>query len=149
MHAIDLIHRPAVTIDAAATITEAAERMERSGVGCLGVVEAELLVGIVTDRDLVRRGLARRVPGDARVDTVMSAPVVSVAPDAPIGAVFEHFRTHAVRRVAVVRDGRMEGIIAVDDLLVVLSRQLEDIARPVTGELLFAQRDSAVPVVPR
>jgi CBS domain-containing protein len=148
MHAIDLIHRPAVTIDAAASIIEAAERMERSGVGCLGVVEAGVVVGIVTDRDLVRRGLARRVPGDARVDTVMSAPVVSVGPDAPIGAVFELFRTHAVRRVAVVRDGRMEGIIAVDDLLVVLSRQLADIARPVTGELLFAQRDSAVPVVP-
>ncbi|MBI5087978.1 MAG: CBS domain-containing protein [Actinobacteria bacterium] len=148
MHATDLIHRPPVTIDAGATVTEAAERMEQAGVGCLGVVEAGLLVGIVTDRDLVRRALARRLPVDARIDTVMSAPVVSVNADADVSAVFDRFRTHAVRRVAVVRGGQFEGVISVDDLLVVLSRQLEDIARPVTGELLFAQRDSAVPVVP-
>ncbi|MGD9997028.1 MAG: cyclic nucleotide-binding/CBS domain-containing protein [Ilumatobacteraceae bacterium] len=148
MHAVDLIHRPAITIEARASIAEAAEQMEQAGVGCLGVVDAGVLIGIVTDRDLVRRGLARHLPVDARVDAVMSAPVVSVAPDAPVSTVFDRFRTHAIRRVAVVRGGHLEGIIAVDDLLVVLSRQLEDIARPVTGELLFAQRDSAVPVVP-
>lgn len=148
MEAFNMIHRPVVTIDAASTITMAADRMEQAGVGCVVVVDTGAPVGIVTDRDLVRRALARRLPPDSRIDAVMSTPVVSVPADATMATVFDLFRSHAVRRLPVVRDGHLEGMITVDDLLVVVSRQLEDLVRPVTAELLFAQHDSSVPAVP-
>lgn len=147
MHAIEMVHRSVATIDAASTITMAAEQMEQAGVGCLVVVDAGALVGIVTDRDLVRRAMARRLPADTRVDDVMSSPVVSVPADATTSSVFDLFRQHAVRRLPVVRDGQLAGMIAVDDVLVVLSQQLDDVVRPVTGEVLFAQHDSPVPAV--
>lgn len=148
MRALDMIHRPGMTIDADATITMAAERMEEAGVGCVVVVDSGGIVGMVTDRDLVRRAMARRLPADARVDSVMSTPVVSVPGDADAHTVFDLFRTHPVRRLPVVVDGQLHGVIAVDDLLVILSRQLGDVVRPVTAEVLFAQHDGGLPVLP-
>lgn len=146
MRAIELIHRPGVTIQSDTTVTEAAERMEQAGVGCLAVVDSGSLVGIVTDRDLVRRAMARRLPADVRVDAVMTTPVISIQADTDARSAFELFRTHAVRRVAVMRGAEFVGMITVDDLLVVLSRELADIVRPVTAEVLFAHHDSQVPV---
>jgi len=69
----------------------------------VAVIDGEHLIGIVTDRDLVRRGLARDLPADARIDAVMTAPVVTVDADADLHDAFALFRTHAVRRLALVR----------------------------------------------
>ena len=109
------------------------------------MIEGERLVGVVTDRDLVRRVLAHGLAADARVDGVMSAPAVTIDADADLHEAFALFRTHAVRRLAVVRGGRFVGMITIDDLLVDLAADLGDLARPVTAEVLFAERDSPLP----
>jgi CBS domain-containing protein len=145
MRTIDAVRRSAVGIGPERTIREAAGIMEKSGVGALAVVEGEQLVGIVTDRDLVRRGLSRDLPTDARVDAVMTASVVTIDADADLHDTFALFRTHAIRRLAVVRFGKFVGMITVDDLLMDLAADLTDLARPVAAEVLFAHHDSAVP----
>jgi CBS domain-containing protein len=145
MRTIDAVRRSGVGIGPERTIREAAGIMETTGVGALAVVEGEQLVGIVTDRDLVRRGLSRDLPTDARVDAVMTAPVVTIDADADLHDTFALFRTHAIRRLAVVRLGQFVGMITVDDLLMDLAADLTDLARPVAAEVLFAHHDSAVP----
>lgn len=145
MRTMDAIRRSGVGIEPDRTVREAAEIMEQAGVGALAVIEGDRLVGIVTDRDLVRRALARGLALDARVDGVMSTPVVTIDADADLHEVFALFRTHAARRLAVVREERFVGMITVDDLLVDLAGDLADLARPVTAEVLFAHRDSPVP----
>jgi CBS domain-containing protein len=119
--------------------------MEQAGVGSLAVVDGDELVGIVTDRDLVRRGLARDLAGDARVDGVMTSPVMTISADADLHAAFALFRSHAVRRLAVVQGTRFVGMVTIDDLLVDLAADLADLARPVTAEVLFSHHDSPVP----
>jgi len=145
MRTIDGVRRSGVGIGPERTIRDAAAIMEQAGVGSLAVVDGERLLGIVTDRDLVRRGLARGVPSDARVDSVMTTPVVTIAADADLHDAFGLFRTHAIRRLAVVRGAHFVGMITIDDLLVDLVGDLADLARPVTAEVLFAHRDSPVP----
>jgi len=145
MRTIDGVRRSGVGIGPERTIRDAAAIMEQAGVGSLAVVDGERLLGIVTDRDLVRRGLARGVPFDARVDSVMTPPVVTIAADADLHDAFGLFRTHAIRRLAVVRGAHFVGMITIDDLLVDLVGDLADLARPVTAEVLFAHRDSPVP----
>ena len=145
MRTIEAVRRSGVGIAPERTIREAAQVMEQAGVGALAVVDGEDLVGIVTDRDLVRRGLARDLLADARVDAVMSTPVVTIDADADLHETFAVFQTHAVRRLALVRAGQFVGMITVDDLLVDLAGDLSDIARPVTAEVIFGQHNKPGP----
>lgn len=145
MRTIDAVRRSGIGIGPERTIREAAAIMEQAGVGVLAVVDGERLAGIVTDRDLARRGLAVGLPADARVDAVMSTPVITIDAKADLHDAFGLFRTHAVRRLAVVRDEKFVGMITVDDLLIDLAADLSDLARPVTAEVFFAHRDSPVP----
>ena len=145
MRTIEAIRRSGVGIGPERTIRDAAVIMERSGVGSVAVIDDGRLVGIVTDRDLVRRALARGLPPDSRIDGVMSSPVVTLDADIDLHEAFAIFRTHGVRRLAVVRGEAFLGTIAIDDLLVYLTADLSDLVRPVTAELLFPHRDSSVP----
>ena len=145
MRAIEAVRRSGVGIGPDRTIREAAQIMEQAGVGALAVIEGDCLVGIVTDRDLVSRGLACDLPADARVDAVMSSPVVTIDADADLHDTFVVFRTHAVRRLALVRASEFVGMITVDDLLVDLAADLSDLARPVTAEVIFGHHDNPLP----
>lgn len=141
----DGIRRNGVSIRADQTIRDAAQLMERAGVGALAVIDDGLPVGIVTDRDLVRRAVARGVPVDGRVDGVMTTPPVTIEAADDLRDVFALFRRHAIRRLMVTADGTFVGMITVDDLLMNLAGDLNDLARPVTAEVIFGHHDSAVP----
>ncbi len=145
MRAIEAIHRSAVGIGPEHTVREAAEVMERSGIGSLAVIDGRELVGVVTDRDLVRRVLARGLALDSRVDNVMTSPAVTIDADADVSVAFAMFRSHGLRRLFVVRRGEVQGVIAIDDLLVMVAAQLGDLCSPITAESQFAHRDSQVP----
>jgi CBS domain-containing protein len=145
MRVIEAVRRSAVGVEPERTITEAAELMKTAGVGALAVIDGDRLVGIVTDRDLVLRGLARRLPWDARVDSVMTMDVVTVDADADLHSTFAIFRSHAVRRLPVMRNGNFVGMITIDDLLIDVAGDLADLARPVTGEVLFPHADAKAP----
>lgn len=146
MKIIESVRRPKVIVAPDETIHTAAVLMEKTGVGALAVVDGQRLIGIVTDRDLVRRAIARRTPDDARIDSVMSSPVVTVEADADLHDVFALLRTNPVRRVAVVRGEEFVGMITVDDLLIGISGALEDLARPIVSEVVFGgHHDAAVP----
>jgi CBS domain-containing protein len=145
MRTIEGMRRSGVGIEPDRTIHDAAAIMEQTGVGALAVLDGERLVGIVTDRDLVRRGLAKGLLTDARVDGIMSTPVVTIDADADLHSAFALFRTHAIRRLAVVRGGQFVGVITIDDLLVDVAADLVDLSRPVEAEILFAHHDSPAP----
>jgi len=145
MRAVELIRRSGVAVAPDRTMRDAAEVMERSGVGALAVLDGDHLVGIVTDRDLVRRGLARGLDPDVRVDALMSSPVVTVDAAADVHSAFAIFRTNAVRRLVVTERGRFAGVLAIDDLLINLSADLTDLVRPVTAETIIGHRDTPVP----
>jgi CBS domain-containing protein len=145
MRTIEGMRRSGVGIEPDRTIHDAAAVMEQTGVGALVVLDGERLVGIVTDRDLVRRGLAKGLLADARIDGIMSSPVVTIDADADLHGAFALFRTNAIRRLAVVRGGQFVGMITIDDLLVDVAADLADLSRPVEGEILFAHHDSPVP----
>jgi CBS domain-containing protein len=142
MKVIDAIRRSGVGVSPERTIHEASVLMEQAGVGSLVIIDGDRLVGIVTDRDLVRRGLARGLSPDARIDAVMSTPVVTIDADADLHSTYEVFRTHPLRRLAVTRDDQFVGTVSVDDLLVDVVGHLADLIRPVTAEVLFAQHDA-------
>jgi CBS domain-containing protein len=146
MRVIEGVRRSGFGVAPDSTVRHAATTMERAGVGALAVVDGDRLVGIVTDRDLVCRVMATGGPLDGRVDAVMSSPAVTIDADADLHEAFAVFRTHGVRRLAVVRGRRFVGMVTVDDLLIDLAGDLSDLSRPVTGEVLFPQHAAETPV---
>ena len=148
MRTIEAVRRSGVAVEADRTLRDAATVMEQAGVGALMVVEQGRPIGIVTDSDLVRRGLARGLATNARVDAVMSSPVVTIDADSDLHDAFAVFRTNPLRRLAVVREGRFVGMLTIDDLLIDLAADLSDLSRPLTAEMLFAHRDNPLPATP-
>ncbi len=147
MRVMDAVRRNGVSVGGESTLASVAELMESAGVGTVAVVDGEDLVGIVTDRDLVRRGLARRLDPHARIDGVMSTPVITIDAEADLRDAFPIFHDHAIRRLAVMEAGRFAGVISIDDLLVDVVADLSELVRPITAEVLFAHRDPPVPAV--
>jgi CBS domain-containing protein len=111
--------------------------MDANVVGALVIIDHGRVVGVVTDRDLVVRALARREPDDARIDSVMTGEPVVIDADADLRDAIALFRSHAVRRLPVVESDQLVGIIAVDDLLIDVIADLADLSRPIIGEVVF------------
>jgi predicted transcriptional regulator len=145
MRAIDAIRRPPVTIDCGRTLTDAARLMDEQTVGALVVTDHGRVTGVVTDRDVVVRGVARRSDPDARIDSLMTTEPVTVRADADLRDALPLFRSHAVRRLVIVDAERPVGVITLDDLLIDLVSDLPDLVRPVTGQALFGHPEAATP----
>lgn len=146
MHAIDAARKPPATIAADRTITDAANEMDRLAVGALVVVDPEgRPVGIVTDRDLVVRAVARRADPMGRVDSVMTTDLVALAADADLRDALPIFESHALRRLPLVADDRVVGMLTMDDLVVDLTGDLARLTRPITAQVLFGHQEPATP----
>ena len=100
------------TVQPDATLGEVATLMKQQDCGSIPVVEAGRLVGIVTDRDLVVRGIAAGVdPKTQSVSKVMSASPVTVSPDDDVTDAERKMADRQIRRLPVVEGGRLVGII--------------------------------------
>jgi len=145
MQAKDASRKFPVTVPADRSLAEVAKLMDESAVGAVVIVEDERPVGIVTDRDLVVRALARNLPADSRVDGVMSTGLVTLGATADLREAVRIFAGHAIRRLPLVEEGRMVGMLSVDDLLMDVVSDLANLVRPITGEVIFGHREPTLP----
>lgn len=141
----DLAVRRPVTVDVAATVAETAAVLAQEGVGSVIVIDHDVPVGMVTDRDIVVRGVARGVPADGRIDSLMTMGVVTVDADADLDELVRIFGEQAVRRVPVVEGGRVTGMVSLDDMLVRFTSHLEHLTRGLTAQLLFPHAADEAP----
>lgn len=105
------------TIDAGATLDEAARLMKEHDVGPVLVTEQEKVTGIVTDRDIVVRAIAEgKSPDETKVSDVSSAELETLTPDDSVDDAVQKMRQAKVRRLPVVEDGKPVGIVSIGDL---------------------------------
>lgn len=110
--------RSVVTASAAAPVRDVAELMRERGVGSVVLVDddGETVAGLVTDRDLTVSVLAGgRDPSEA-VREHASAPVIAVGPADDVQAAAELMIEHGIRRLPVLTEGMLIGIVTLDDL---------------------------------
>ena len=109
--------------------------MGSHGVGSLLVVEGDRLVGIVTDRDITVRGTGEGKSPTAEVGSVMTPDPVTIQGSADAFEAFKVFKTATGRRLPVMEDEDLAGIISVDDMLIALVVEFGAVMSPVAQEL--------------
>ncbi|SCE83799.1 CBS domain-containing protein [Micromonospora viridifaciens] len=108
-----------VTMDGNDTLTAAAQEMRDSAIGDVIVTDGDNVVGIVTDRDITVRGVAENLdPNTTKLNQITSKDVVTVSQYDDAVAAADLMRTYAVRRLPVIDDGRLVGLISMGDLAV-------------------------------
>lgn len=148
MHARDIMTRQVVTVHPSASVTQAANLLTEKGFSALPVVEENgELAGIVTEADVIDNRFPP--PGSAdgaapvtahrgrTVAEVMITPVVGVSQDADISVVVREMQVHRRRCVPIIDGSRLVGVITRRDVVRVLARSDEDIARDVRTHLKY------------
>ena len=119
------------SIGASASIVEAARLMREQHIGSLPVTEDDRLVGMITDRDITTRVVAESaVPETMSVGDVYSRDLISVEPNSDLDEALRLMARHQVRRLPVVENDRLVGMVAQADIALKESER--------TGELVGA-----------
>ncbi len=136
MKTIEKFVKRVVTAAPGDSLAAVAQLMERHNVGAVVIAENHRPVGIVTDRDLALQLGARGVSPRTPVGEWMTAPVKTVSSDDGVFDTSQVMRESGVRRLPVVDDdGRLVGLVALDDLLRVLSRELSNLTEGIRTEM--------------
>ena len=107
------------TVDAGATVAEAAREMRDGDVGSVVVVENGAVAGIITDRDIAVRVVAQGLDPDAtRVSEAATMRPVTLTVDQTVEDAIRLVREQDVRRIVVLQDGRAAGIVSLGDLAI-------------------------------
>lgn len=136
----ELCNRTVVTAGRDTTITDAARLMRDHHVGSIVVVDetadAVVPVGILTDRDIVVEVIAKEVATtDVTVGDTMSYALLKIGEDDSVFEAAQRMRARGVRRVPVTgASGELVGILALDDILELLSEELSLLARLTSRE---------------
>ena len=132
----EFLRKAPVTVPVRCTLQEAAHLMSTNEVGCVMVVNGFEVLGIVTDRDVAVRGVAAGLPPTATVDKVMTEHPVTIQGSADVFDAYEALKEAGVRRLPVLEDKDLAGILTADDLLVALVLELGAVVSPVAHEML-------------
>lgn len=117
MKAKDIMTKNVATINPTATIAEAAQLMQKHNVGAIPVCDQNGVVGIITDRDIVVRNVVTgKNPTQTPVTDVMTYGVKTVTADTDMAEVTQIMATDQVRRIPVIENNQLVGIVALGDV---------------------------------
>jgi CBS domain-containing protein len=113
----DIMTKDVATARANQTVCEAAQLMASRGLGCLVIIEGEAPIGIVTERDIVRRIVAQRLPYDTKISEIMTKDLVTADPNMSLRDAARLMSTNKIRRLPVVKQNKLVGIVVASDFV--------------------------------
>ena len=113
----DIMTKKVISIGANNSVFEAADLMSSKQVSCLVIMDGELPTGIVTERDIVRRVVAKKLPVDTKVSEIMSKSLITIDSDASIKEAARLMSSNKIRRLPVVKQNRLVGIVVAADFV--------------------------------
>jgi len=126
MTIVDVMTKSVISVDAAMTINETAKLMEDAKVGAVIVMEDNKPVGIVTDRDFAVKVAAHAYQISTPVKQIMSSPLFSINSDETVRAASDLMHDRGVRKIPVIDNGDIVGIITATDIVNLLAVSVEE-----------------------
>lgn len=123
----DVMSSPVVTLDEDATSNKVADLMDENKLGCVIVTNKKgQPVGIITERDLVIRVLAKNLKPDAvKAKEIMTSPLVTIEPEATISEAARRMSRLNIRRLGVIYKSNLVGVVSSKDILGVMPELIE------------------------
>ena len=113
----NIMNAAIVQLDAGATVADAIQLMVDRGIGSVVIVEGKQMVGIVTERDILKQACVTSGTRQKRVTDVMSSPRIAIDGSAAIGQAANVMAEKKIRRLLVTVEGAIVGIITERDLM--------------------------------
>ncbi len=114
----DVMITDVVTVEPNVNVRRAVRAMNDFEIGCLIVVEAGRVVGILTERDVLKRVVDEgRNPDKTPVKEVMSKPPITINPDTDLEAAIELMFKHKIKKLPVVENGKLVGLVTFTDIV--------------------------------
>jgi len=109
---------PPDAVEPGTSVLEAVRKMVERGKSCSIIYRDGKLWGILTDRDIITKVVAKGLdPSTVRVEDVATSPVITVTPDTPVLEAIRVFTERRVRKIPVVREGRVVGLLTEHDVM--------------------------------
>ena len=113
----DIMSKALISVDPSTTAFQVAKMMQQGGIGALIVKKDDKPAGIITDRDFAIKIAVDKVPIDTPIDKVASYPLLTISSNEPIVAAANLMASKKVRKLVVLENDKVVGIITSTDLV--------------------------------
>ena len=138
----DVMTKNVISIDSSKTVKDAAEMMKDANVGSIVITKESVPVGILTERDFVKRVVGKDKATSTPVSEVMTQPITVVGPDETVWDVAEIMRTKGIHKVPVHDGKKLVGIFTATDLVRLCSYGSDSQMRKITEQILIRLQNS-------
>ena len=138
----DIMKTNVISIESAKTVKDAAEMMDDANVGCVIVTKEDTPVGILTERDFVKRIAAKNKPTSTSLSEVMSSPLTVISPEETVWEAAEIMKSKKIHKVPVQEDNKVVGIVTTSDLVKICSLGSDSSMREICDQILLRMKDT-------
>ena len=123
-------------LDVSTSIRDAAKLMDKKDIGCIIVTKNQLPVGILTERDFVKRITAKEIPLTASLEKVMSSPLIEIDSNETVWEAAQIMKTNNIHKLLVKQDNQITGIVTTTDLIKICSIGSDSEMRRICDQII-------------
>ena len=142
----DVMRKNVISIDSTMTVKDAAIMMADANVGCVVITQGNAPIGILTERDFVKRIISQEMDLATPLADVMSFPLISVDCDDTVWEAAEIMKKNKIHKVPVEDQGRLVGIITTTDIVKLCSMGSDSEMRQIADSILSRLENSPYPI---
>lgn len=136
----DIMKKAVVSVDSSLSVRDTAKMITDAGVGCAVVTENNLSIGIVTERDFVRKIVATERPLSTPVKDIMSSPLIVINSDETVWELAELMKQRRIHKVPVIDQDKLVGIVTSTDLTKLCSIGSDSEMRKICDQILLRMK---------
>ncbi len=141
----DVMRKHVVSIDSSMTVKDAAIMMDDANVGCVVITRGNAPIGILTERDFVKKIVSQEKSLDTPLAEVMSFPLITVDSDDTVWEAAEKMKANNIHKAPVQVNGKLVGIITATDLVKICSVGSDSEMRSIADAILIRLKNNPYP----
>ena len=137
----DVMISDLATLDVSTSIRDAAKLMDEKDIGCIIVTKNQFPIGILTERDFVKRIAAKEKSLSASLEEVMSSPLIEIDPNETVWEAAQIMKTNNIHKLPVKKDNHIIGIVTTTDLVKICSIGSDSEMRRICDQIITRMQE--------